>query len=69
MPTIAGTRLFALVFGTLLPDAIARDHRGNAAAPLTVELRWREDIDEWIASLQADPGFASQPVDQRPKKH
>lgn len=54
-----------LVFGQLLPDAVARYRKINPETQMTLEMRRREDIDEWVASRQADLGFTMQPIESK----
>ena len=54
-----------LVFGSFLPSAIARYLDAFPGTKLTVDMRRREDIDEWVASRQTDLGFTLMPVESR----
>ena len=54
-----------LLFSRLLPNAIASYRSAYPETQLTVEMRRREDIDEWVASRQADLGFTLMPVESK----
>lgn len=54
-----------LVFGDYLPKAVGRFQSKFPDAKITMEMRRREDIDEWVASRQADIGFTLSPIESQ----
>lgn len=54
-----------LVFGSYLPRAVEHFRSSFPDAQITLDMRRREDIDEWVASRQADVGFTLLPVESR----
>lgn len=54
-----------LLFGAYLPPAIGRFQNRFPDAKVTVDMRRREDIDEWVASRQADIGFTMMPIESQ----
>ncbi len=54
-----------LVFGSYLPDAVARYLHSYPGTQMTLDMRRREDIDEWVASRQTDLGFTLLPVESQ----
>lgn len=53
------------VFSDFLPTAIARYRAAHPNTKMTVDMRRREDIDEWVASRQTDLGFTLQPIESQ----
>ncbi|MEM8541880.1 MAG: LysR family transcriptional regulator [Pseudomonadota bacterium] len=54
-----------LVFSNYLPNAVATFRERFPDAQITMDMRRREDIDEWVASRQADIGFTLMPIESR----